>query len=123
MQMVKLVWSDETITIPAVSVTSFGNPYCTKCKASVNVKQQQFTIRKFRWDFDNGIIAHEYGHGISTRLAGGANNSSCLDNGSNGRRMVRLVCFDDAIKTWGRWNNNKEVLELLFLHKLTWFRD
>ena len=22
-------------------------------------------------DFDNGIIAHEYGHGISIRLAGG----------------------------------------------------
>jgi PKD repeat protein len=31
-------------------------------------------------DFDNGIIAHEYGHGISTRLCGGANNSSCLQN-------------------------------------------
>ncbi len=31
-------------------------------------------------DFDNGIIAHEYGHGISTRLAGGPNNSRCLDN-------------------------------------------
>jgi hypothetical protein len=31
-------------------------------------------------DFDNGIIAHEYGHGISTRLAGGRNNSGCLNN-------------------------------------------
>ncbi|CAG0909653.1 unnamed protein product, partial [Cyprideis torosa] len=31
-------------------------------------------------DFDNGIIAHEYGHGISTRLTGGANNSNCLSN-------------------------------------------
>jgi hypothetical protein len=29
-------------------------------------------------DLDNGIIAHEYGHGISTRLAGGPNNSGCL---------------------------------------------
>ncbi len=29
-------------------------------------------------DLDNGIIAHEYGHGWSTRLTGGANNSSCL---------------------------------------------
>lgn len=27
---------------------------------------------------DNGIIAHEYGHGISTRLTGGPGNSSCL---------------------------------------------
>ncbi len=31
-------------------------------------------------DFDNGIIAHEYGHGISTRLTGGASNSGCLGN-------------------------------------------
>lgn len=31
-------------------------------------------------DFDNGIIAHEYGHGISNRLTGGRNNSNCLNN-------------------------------------------
>ncbi|MCX7556600.1 M36 family metallopeptidase [Xanthomonadaceae bacterium JHOS43] len=29
-------------------------------------------------DFDNGIIAHEYGHGISNRLVGGPSNVSCL---------------------------------------------
>ncbi|MCH2043825.1 MAG: T9SS-dependent M36 family metallopeptidase [Saprospiraceae bacterium] len=31
-------------------------------------------------DFDNGVIIHEYGHGVSIRLAGGANNSGCLQN-------------------------------------------
>lgn len=31
-------------------------------------------------DFDNGIIAHEYGHGWSIRLTGGPANSSCLQN-------------------------------------------
>ncbi len=31
-------------------------------------------------DFDNGIIAHEYGHGISNRLTGGPANVSCLQN-------------------------------------------
>ncbi|MFT5481342.1 MAG: extracellular elastinolytic metalloproteinase, partial [Bacteroidia bacterium] len=31
-------------------------------------------------DFDNGIIAHEYTHGISTRLTGGSANSGCLQN-------------------------------------------
>jgi extracellular elastinolytic metalloproteinase len=35
-------------------------------------------------DFDNGIIAHEYGHGISNRLTGGRNNTSCLNNGEQG---------------------------------------
>lgn len=29
---------------------------------------------------DNGIIAHEFGHGISNRLTGGRSNSSCLNN-------------------------------------------
>lgn len=29
---------------------------------------------------DNGIIAHELGHGISNRLAGGPSNASCLGN-------------------------------------------
>jgi len=31
-------------------------------------------------DFDNGIIAHEYGHGISNRLTGGRFASNCLFN-------------------------------------------
>ena len=31
-------------------------------------------------DFDNGIIAHEYGHGISNRLTGGASEADCLTN-------------------------------------------
>jgi len=29
---------------------------------------------------DNGIISHEYGHGISNRLTGGPSNSGCLNN-------------------------------------------
>ncbi len=35
-------------------------------------------------DFDNGIIAHEYGHGWSIRLTGGPANSSCLNNVEQG---------------------------------------
>ena len=31
-------------------------------------------------DLDNGIIIHEYGHGISIRLTGGPSTSSCLNN-------------------------------------------
>jgi extracellular elastinolytic metalloproteinase len=31
-------------------------------------------------DFDNGIIVHEYGHGISNRLTGGPGTASCLNN-------------------------------------------
>jgi len=31
-------------------------------------------------DFENGIITHEYGHGISNRLTGGPSNVNCLWN-------------------------------------------
>ena len=31
-------------------------------------------------DLDNGIIAHEFGHGLSNRLTGGPGNTSCLGN-------------------------------------------
>ncbi len=31
-------------------------------------------------DFDAGIIAHEYGHGVSNRLTGGPSAASCLSN-------------------------------------------
>jgi extracellular elastinolytic metalloproteinase len=35
-------------------------------------------------DLDNGIIIHEYGHGVSTRLTGGPANASSLDNLQSG---------------------------------------
>lgn len=46
-------------------------------------------MQMYRWtyttpnrdsDLDNGVIAHEYGHGISNRLVGGPANTSCLGN-------------------------------------------
>jgi subtilisin-like proprotein convertase family protein len=35
-------------------------------------------------DLDNGIVAHEYGHGISNRFTGGPSNVSCLGNAEQG---------------------------------------
>ena len=35
-------------------------------------------------DLDNGVIVHEYGHGISIRQVGGPSNSSCLSNRQQG---------------------------------------
>jgi hypothetical protein len=32
-------------------------------------------------DLDNGVIIHEFGHGVSTRLTGGSANASCLLSG------------------------------------------
>ncbi|RKS95130.1 putative secreted protein (Por secretion system target) [Flavobacterium limicola] len=76
--------SDATIAIPAISVSSSTgeNLIAQMAIGPVNVKiqTQSQPFLNSDGDFDNGIIAHEYGHGISTRLAGGRNNSSCLTN-------------------------------------------
>ncbi|MCB0646914.1 MAG: M36 family metallopeptidase [Saprospiraceae bacterium] len=49
----------------------------------INIKLQTPQMSGPRYldaSFDNGIIAHEYGHGISNRLTGGPGNTSCLNN-------------------------------------------
>lgn len=79
--------ADANITIPVISVSlTNGEAIITKLKAgqTVNGKIQSATpldiFVNTDGDLDNGVIAHEFGHGISTRLAGGRNNSSCLTN-------------------------------------------
>jgi hypothetical protein len=76
--------ADATINIPAISVSSsIGETIINQMKTeAVNVKiqAQSSPFINVDGDFDNGIIAHEYGHGISIRLAGGPNNSNCLSN-------------------------------------------
>ncbi len=76
--------ADATITIPAISVTqTVGEAIIAQMAlGTVNATLQNPADVFINADgsFDNGIIAHEYGHGISIRLAGGRNNSSCLNN-------------------------------------------
>lgn len=79
--------ADATITIPVISVSlTNGEAIITKLKAgqTVNAKIQAASqldlFVNTDGDLDNGVIAHEFGHGISTRLAGGRLNSSCLQN-------------------------------------------
>lgn len=75
------------VTIPAYFTTK---TICDRLKMYVNNGGLKIEIRKpganagpdsLDGDFDNGIIAHEYGHGISNRLTGGPSNSGCLGNG------------------------------------------
>ena len=57
---------------------NFGTP-----PDGTNPRMQMFLwsgTPKIDGDLDNGIILHEYGHGISNRLTGGATNTSCLNN-------------------------------------------
>ena len=79
--------ADANITIPVISLSlNNGEAIIAKLVAgqTVNAKVQSPTqldvFVNTDGDLDNGVIAHEFGHGISTRLAGGRLNSSCLQN-------------------------------------------
>ncbi len=75
--------TDPGISIPAIMVTMFdGENIISEIEngATVNGSIGDFGPFDLDSDFDNGIIAHEYGHGISNRLTGGGNNTDCLYN-------------------------------------------
>ena len=70
------------VTIPSLMVGfSDGNLIVEKLNENetVEVTFADFEPSAFKdGSFDNGIVIHEYIHGLSNRLTGGANNSSCL---------------------------------------------
>ena len=75
--------SSNLITIPAVSISQTDGEAIMTALFSGSVSGKLSGPAPFiaaDGSFDNGIVSHEYGHGISTRLAGGRNNSSCLQN-------------------------------------------
>ncbi len=70
------------ITIPSFMISLADGNKLKSALASGNVN---ITIKGnsgaiLDGDLDNGVIAHESGHGVSIRLTGGPSNSSCLTN-------------------------------------------
>lgn len=73
--------TDNTITIPAVMIgLNDGNKIEAQLALNKTINATLQIGVQFDGDIDNGIVAHEYAHGISIRLTGGAANSSCLFN-------------------------------------------
>jgi len=73
--------TDATITIPSVLITNDEGEYIktqltNSVTVNVTLKSDPATALTPDGSFDNGIITHEYGHGISNRLTG--NGSTCL---------------------------------------------
>jgi extracellular elastinolytic metalloproteinase len=71
-----------SVTIP---VAMLSKEDCNIVKAQLSNN----TVVKLQYDpnspqidgaLDNGVVAHEYGHGVSNRLVGGRTNTSCLIN-------------------------------------------
>lgn len=81
---VNMSGAESGITIPAVFVTyNIGEALIAQmASGTVNatLKNDDVTFVNADGDFDNVVIAHEYTHGISTRLTGGPSNSSCLQS-------------------------------------------
>ena len=78
---------DNTIIIPAVMITDIdGANIAAQLGAGVNVTLSGTaggTIN-LDGDLDNGVVCHEYGHGISSRLTGGPSTVTCLQNAEQG---------------------------------------
>jgi len=70
------------VNIPSVMLS---NQDCATIKAVLSegvevTIEREGGLPELDSGFDNGIITHEYGHGVSIRLTGGPNNSGCLNN-------------------------------------------
>jgi extracellular elastinolytic metalloproteinase len=70
------------VTIPSVMIgESNGNRLRDAMNAgTVNLTLQILPVPNRDSDMDAGVIAHEYGHGISNRLVGGPTSIACLIN-------------------------------------------
>ena len=80
---------DATITIPSVLIENYEGVYMKNLLATKTVNmtlKYDPTTQKIRdGSFDNGIVIHEYGHGISNRNTG--NGYSCLSSSSSKEQM------------------------------------
>lgn len=79
--------TDNTVTIPAVMVSQNDGALLAAQVANgvqVTLPRPPAPGPMLDGDLDNGVVVHEYGHGVSIRLTGGPANSSCLSNAEQG---------------------------------------
>ena len=74
------------VTIPCLSVSLPDGNILKSAMLSGTVVATINTCFSNQIDgsYDNGIVAHEFGHGLSNRLTGGPSQASCLSNAEQG---------------------------------------
>jgi extracellular elastinolytic metalloproteinase len=73
--------TDPSITIPSVMISQAdGNLFKANLPLNATVSDGTGGAPDRDSDIDAGVIAHEYGHGISNRLTGGPATVACLQN-------------------------------------------
>ncbi|MBJ6145663.1 M36 family metallopeptidase [Hymenobacter sp. BT559] len=103
--------TDATVTIPAIGISGVLG---TRLKAALTGGTVGVGCAKVTtfadWDgsFDNGIIAHEYGHGISNRLTGTPYNSaSCATQTYNNGDSYTQVMGEGWSDFFALWMTTK----------------
>ncbi len=79
--LVTMSGSDPSITIPAIFISGRNGAKIRAALTGSTVAvgcASDITNADLDGSLDNGVVSHEYGHGISNRLTGGPSNSSCL---------------------------------------------
>lgn len=72
-----------SVTIPSIMVSqSDGEAIISELENGATISASLVAAGPFQKDgsLDSGIVAHEYGHGISNRLTGGPSAAGCLNN-------------------------------------------
>ncbi|MEO8764657.1 MAG: M36 family metallopeptidase [Ginsengibacter sp.] len=91
---------EDSVKVPAVLISyEDGIKMRTVLSAGSSVNITLFPLIDKDADLDNGVIAHEYTHGISQRLTGGPSTVSCLSNleqmGEGWSDYISLVTITD----------------------------
>ncbi len=77
-ELVTMAGDDPSIVIPSVFV---GQSDGAALRAALPTPGTRIAVAALRdGAYDNGVVIHEYAHGITNRLTGGADDVNCLDN-------------------------------------------
>lgn len=101
-EIITMGGTDNTITIPAVMIMLGDGNTIVAAMATQTFNATFKAAIDLDGDLDNGIIAHEYTHGISNRLTGGPTQVTCLQNneqmGEGWSDYVALMAITDWSK-------------------------
>jgi hypothetical protein len=70
-----------SVIIPSIMVAQdLGNDLISQLESGITISASLIGTNDLDGSFDNSIVSHEYGHGISNRLTGGSSSVNCMNN-------------------------------------------
>ncbi|MGI4870564.1 MAG: M36 family metallopeptidase [Janthinobacterium lividum] len=104
--------SDPDITIPAIFIGGADGAKIRAALTGTTVGTScvyDATLADLDGSFDNGVMSHEYGHGISNRLTGGGGTAGCmiLDAGTNANPIYTQAAGEGWSDFFALWMTTK----------------